>query len=245
MAFDHSLTPFWIALLAGFCFMTFEMLYMWGIFFQELYASRVLLIRRSSAETDLDPLDLCLQRLRHTDLVDPHPLGCRCADPTVRFDHGGLVRHLGHEFGRLWQVRGYCQEINQPLHFCASGSFFRGLLQEEEGIRADTCSVPSWHFDSADTFSYFIPFHFPFSFPHLLNHLTHTLHTHFSFRTDLLYFSLLAADAVCVVCLFSLSIFFLKKGVCPWSPVGFTHIEVSHTVNKKQCNVLVIVECVK
>lgn len=33
---DDSETPFWIALCADFCFITFYMLYIWGLLFQEL-----------------------------------------------------------------------------------------------------------------------------------------------------------------------------------------------------------------
>jgi len=36
VAFDRSLTPLWVAIIANFCFMTFYVLYLWGLFIQEL-----------------------------------------------------------------------------------------------------------------------------------------------------------------------------------------------------------------
>ena len=36
VAFDQTLTPLWVAIIANFCFMTFYTLYLWGVFVQEL-----------------------------------------------------------------------------------------------------------------------------------------------------------------------------------------------------------------
>lgn len=36
LLFDKSLTPLWIAIMANFCFATFETIYIWGLLFQEL-----------------------------------------------------------------------------------------------------------------------------------------------------------------------------------------------------------------
>lgn len=65
VAFDHSLTPIWVAICADFCFATFYIIYLWGLFFQELDYGQSwykILIRSSSSPFETDRAQTSLVR---------------------------------------------------------------------------------------------------------------------------------------------------------------------------------------